>query len=416
MAKRDKSEKSPQKIVSSTKGDKRDKLIDKVYDLINSGDAQAYFLDQPELSPSDIVDWISTGDPILDIYVSNRIGGGIPVGRITEINGLESSGKSLLIGHLLKETQAKDGIAVLIDTEFSVDRNFLQAIGVDLSKLVYVPTNLIENAFQIIENIIETVRKENSDRLITIAVDSIMGATDATENEGDWGKAGYATQKAIILSRAMRKITERIAKQRIALLFTNQLRTKIGVMFGDPWTTSGGKAIPFHASLRLRLKMMSKIKVGDKVVGVKTNCGVIKSRLGSMYNSCNFDIYFDRGIDSENTWFEQGKAVGAIVKAKKLEDETQPEGPKNKLKEVKGYFMLANDPERKRFNASTFGQEVLTNEESKAFILNQIAEKVMLKYSTDKEAINKELIEYGEVGEIDDGEDVKQKSKNKDTD
>ena len=412
MAKsKSKSEKSPQKIVPSTKGEKRDKLIDKVYDLINSGDAQAYFLDQPELSPADIVDWISTGDPILDIYVSNRVNGGIPVGRITEINGLESSGKSLLIGHILKETQKKDGIAVLIDTEFSVDRNFLSAIGVDLSKLVYVPTNLIENAFQIIENIIETVRKENSDRLITIAVDSVMGATDETENEGDWGKAGYATQKAIILSRAMRKITERIAKQRIALIFTNQLRTKMGVMFGDPWTTSGGKAIPFHSSLRLRLKMMSKIKVGDKVIGIKTNCGVIKSRLGSMYNTCNFDIYFDRGIDAENTWFEQGKAVGAIIKAKALTDPNQPEGPKNKYKEVKGYFMLANDPERKRFNSSTFADVALSDPKNKEFILNEIAQKVMLKYCTDKEAIKKELIEYGDVGELDDGESVEQKLK-----
>jgi len=414
MAKsKDKSEKSPKKVVSSSKGEQRDKLIDKVYDLINYGDAPAYFLDQPELSPSDIVDWISTGDPILDIYVSNRVNGGIPVGRITEVNGLESSGKSLLIGHLLKETQKKGGIAVLIDTEFSVDRNFLAAIGVDLSKMIYVPTNLIENAFQIIENIIETVRKENSDRLITVAVDSVMGATDKNELEGDWEKKGYATQKSIILGRAMRKITETIAKHRIALVFTNQLRSKIGVMFGDPWTTSGGKAIPFHSSLRLRLKMMSKIKIGDKVVGIKTNCGVIKSRLGSMYNSCNFDIYFDRGIDAENTWFEQGKAVGAIIKAKALTDPSLPEGPKNKYKEVKGYFMLSNDPERKRFNASTFADVILTDEKNKEFLLNEIAEKVMLKYSSDKEAINKELIEYGEVGELDDGEDVEKKIKSK---
>lgn len=402
MAKKSKEEKSPVKKVSPTKGEKRDKLVDKVYDLINSGIVPAYFLDQPELSPSDIIDWVSTGDPILDLYISNRINGGIPVGRITEINGLESSGKSLLVGHILKETQAKGGIAVFIDTEFAVSREFLEAIGVDLSKLIYVPTSLIENAFQVIENIIETVRKDDSDRLITIAVDSVMGATNQSEDEADWGKQGYATHKAIILSQAMRKITERIAKFRIALLFTNQLRTKMGVMFGDPWTTSGGKAIPFHASLRLRLKMMSKIKVGDKVVGIKTNCGVMKSRLGSMYNSCNFDIYFDRGIDPETTWFEQGKTVKAIVKAKKLEDESQPEGPKNKYKEVKGYWMLADDPTMERFNTSTFKDVVLVNDEKKKYLLEKIAESVQLKYARDKESIDKELIEYGEVGEIED--------------
>lgn len=388
------------KNIEKTIVSNRDKLVERVYDLINSAGTHAYFLDQPDLSPSDIIDWVSTGDPILDIYISNRVGGGIPVGRITEINGLESSGKSLLVGHILKETQAKGGIAVLIDTEFAVDRNFLSAIGVDLSKLVYVPTNLIENAFQVIENIIETVRKENSDRLITIAVDSIMGATDEVENESTWSKSGYATQKAIILSKAMRKITERIAKHRIALIFTNQLRTKMGVMFGDPWTTSGGKAVPFHASLRLRLKMMSKIKSGDKVIGIKTNCAVIKSRLGSMYNSCNFDIYFDRGIDPETTWFEQGKLSGAIIKAKALVDPNKPEGPDNKYKEVKGYFMLKDDPDMSRFNSTTFADVILKDEKKKQMLLNSIAEYVTLKYSKDKQSINKELIEYGEVGEI----------------
>jgi len=386
------------KIVEKYSSPNRDELISKVYDVINSSDGNysAFFLDEDK-SDSEIVDWISTGDPVTDLCISNRKNGGIPVGRITEIAGLEGTGKSLLIAHLMAETQKRGGIAVIIDTEFATDKDFLAAIGVDLSKLIYINDSVLENAFEIIENIVETVRKNNSDRLICIAIDSIMGATDESEDESDWSKTGYATQKARVLGKAMRKITSLIAKHRIALVLTNQLRAKLNTMaFADPWTTSGGKAVPFHASLRLRLQQLNKLKIKDKVVGIKTRVKVVKSRLGSMYNTCSFDIYFDRGIDTVSTWFDVGKLYKVIIPAKKLEDETQPESKTNKYKDVKGQYMIEGDPKMTRFQLPSFKESILDVPELKQILYDAIADAVLLKYrDINQNPINRNEIEYG---------------------
>jgi recombination protein RecA len=131
--------------------------------------------------------------------------------------------------------------------------------------------------------------------------------------EADYDKDGYATDKAIIISKAMRKITNMIGRQSIALVFTNQLRQKMNAMFGDPWTTSGGKALAFHASVRLRLKNMGQLKAGDRIVGIKVRCQVIKNRMGPPLRHADFDIFFDRGIDNYGGWLSVMKD-GKIVK------------------------------------------------------------------------------------------------------
>ena len=144
---------------TSEKPSLRDKLVNTIYNEINSSETSfgAYFLDDPQFNPTDITDWISTGNPILDVLISNRRDGGIPVGRITEINGLESSGKSLLVSHILVETQKKGGVPILIDTEHAADRGFLKAIGLDFGNFIYAPIPIIEDALQTITNIIEKV-------------------------------------------------------------------------------------------------------------------------------------------------------------------------------------------------------------------------------------------------------------------
>lgn len=265
----------------------------------------AFFLDGDD-APTNVGGWVSTGCAMLDVAISNRPYGGFPVGRITEITGLEQSGKSLLASHVLAETQKKGGVGVMIDTEMSVSREFWEAIGVDVSKLLYVNADSVEQLFDYIETIIEKVRKKDSDKLVTIVVDSVAAASTKDEIDGDFDKDGYATGKAIIISKAMRKITNMIGRQKITLVFTNQLRQKMGVMFGDPWTTSGGKALAFHSSVRLRLKNMGKIKQGSgqnaKVVGMKARCQVIKNRIGPPMRSADFDIFFDRGIDDYGSW------------------------------------------------------------------------------------------------------------------
>ena len=278
----------------------------------------AFFLDNND-SPTNVEGWVSTGASMLDVAISNRPYGGLPVGRITEITGLEQSGKSLVSAHLLAETQKLGGIAVLIDTENAVSREFLEAIGVDTTKLLYVVAETVEQCFEYTETIIEKVRTSSKDKYVTIVVDSVAAASTEKEMEADYGKDGYATDKAIIISKAMRKITNLIGRQKITLVFTNQLRQKMNAMpFSDPWTTSGGKAIAFHASVRLRLKSMGTIKAKDgsgneRIVGIKVRCQVVKNRMGPPLRSADFDIFFDRGIDNYGAWLGSMKE-NAIVK------------------------------------------------------------------------------------------------------
>jgi recombination protein RecA len=325
----------------------------------------AYFLtDEGGDAPTNVKDWVSTGNAMLDVAISNRPYGGLPVGRITEITGLEQSGKSLLSAHLLAETQRKGGVAVLIDTETAVSREFLEAIGVDISKLLYVSVDTVEGIFEACETIIEQVRKGDKDRLVTIVVDSVAAASTHKELEADYGKDGYATDKAIIISKAMRKITNMIGRQSIALVFTNQLRQKMNAMFGDPWTTSGGKALAFHASVRLRLKNMGQLKAGDRIVGIKVRCQVIKNRMGPPLRHADFDIFFDRGIDNYGGWI-------SVMKDAKL------------VKQGGAWYTYTDieSGEEIKFQAKDF-VSILEDEDLKDQIYRRICEATILQYKT----------------------------------
>ena len=275
----------------------------------------AYFLDGSEETPTDLTEWVSTGDDMLDLAISNRPNGGFPVGRIVEITGLEASGKSLVSAHTLANTQKKGGLAVYMDTENAINQEFLEALGIDTSKLLYVPLETVEDIFDAMDSIIESVRKSDKDRLVTIVVDSVAAATTKVELSADYDQAGYATQKAIIISKAMRKITNLIGRERILVVFTNQLRVRMGVSFGDPYTTSGGKALGFHASCRLRLKKMGQVKAkSGEIVGIKTKAQVIKNRMGPPLRSVDFNIYFDRGIDRYGSWLSTMKSNELVKK------------------------------------------------------------------------------------------------------
>lgn len=298
----------------------RDDMADNLADVLNKANKDsgtvAFFLDQHD-DPSQITDWISTGSSLLDLAISNRPHAGIPCGRITEITGLEASGKSLLSAHILAETQKKGGVAVFIDTETSVSEDFLKSIGVDIKSMLYINIDTVEDIFDNIENIIATVRKSNKDRLVTIVTDSVAAASTKKEMESDHGQDGYATGKAIAISKAMRKITNMIARQKVALVFTNQLRQKLGAMpFADQWTTSGGKALAFHASVRLRLASTGQLKkktdFGNEVVGIKCKAKVVKNRLGPPMRSAEFEIFFNRGIDDASSWLAALKTLGVI--------------------------------------------------------------------------------------------------------
>jgi recombination protein RecA len=327
----------------------------------------AYFLNGDLESPSDVKGWVGSGSSMLDLAISNKPNGGFPVGRITEITGLEASGKSLLAAHALANTQKKDGLAVYIDTENAVSREFLEAIGLNLEKMLYVPLDNIEDIFEAIESIIESVRKSNKDRLVTIVVDSVMGASTKIEQAADYGKDGWATSKAIILSKGMRKITNMIGRERICLIFTNQLRSRLGVMFGDPWTTSGGKAIPFHASVRLRLKSVGQIKVKkngiDQTIGIKTRCQVVKNRLGPPLKMIDYDIYFESGIDNYGGWLN-------VMKDHKLVDQAG------------AWYSYTNKVTSKviKFLSKDFEKKLNDDPELKEVIYNEICDSYILRY------------------------------------
>lgn len=309
---------------SKSKSELSDSLANTLADSINKqfkGQAlkTAFFLAGDNDAPTHVTEFISSGCSMLDLAISNRPNGGFPVGRITEITGLEASGKSLLAAHTLAETQKRGGLAVYIDTEAATSAEFLEAIGADLKTMLYVPLETIEEIFETIETIVDGVRKSDKDRLVTIVVDSIMGASTKIEMAAEYDKDGYATSKSIILSKAMRKVTNWIARERICLIFTNQLRTKLGVSFGDQWTTAGGKAIPFHASVRLRLKNTGQIKAKingvEQIVGSKTNVQVVKNRIGPPHRKVDYEIYYDSGIDNYGGWLAIMKTFDIVTQA-----------------------------------------------------------------------------------------------------
>lgn len=340
----------------------------------------AYFL--TEDAPANVNEWISTGSSTLDLVISNRKHGGIPVGRITEITGLEASGKSLLAAHLLAETQRKGGVAVYIDTESAVSMDFLQAIGVDISKLVYVQLQLIEDVFTSVEDIIEKIRTSSKDKLVTIVVDSVAAASTKVEIEADYEKEGWATTKAIIMGKALRKINDMIARQRIALIFTNQLREKLGVSFGDVYTTSGGKALGFHASVRLRLKSAGQIKKSEEVVGIKCKALVIKNRMGPPLRTADYDMFFSSGIDNYGGWLTLMKNYELVSQS----------GAWYSLKDQNGKDV--------KFQSKDWANMLDNDAEFKEYIYNQIADVVIMKY---KPATQIDLDEY-DIQAIKEGE------------
>ena len=371
---------------------KRDELTESLADMLNKSNKDtgktAFFLDDKE-DPSVITDWISTGSDLLDLAISNRLHGGIPVGRITEITGLEASGKSLLSAHLLAETQKKGGVAVFIDTEQSVSQDFLTAIGVNTKQMLYVASQTVEDIFEKIESIIAHVRKSNRDRLVTIVVDSVAGASTKAELESDHGKDGFATGKAIIISKAMRKINDMIGKQRIALIFTNQLRVNLqAAMFGDKYITSGGKALQFHASVRLRLKGMGALKVtqnGEPVhIGVKTRAVVVKNRLGPPMRHADFNIYYDSGVDNYGNWIEVMKKYSIITGVKSP------------------YNYTRNSGEAIKLDTKTFAKDMKADAELREEMYQKIAGASIMKYQTQDSEIREDV----EVDDSVDGEDV----------
>lgn len=244
-------------------------------------------------SPCVVADWISTGCTVLD----KIMGGGLPVGRMTEIYGDNSTGKSLIAAQIAAVAQEQGHIVVYADTESAVSLDIMKAVGVDVDQLVYTAPDTVEEVFDFFQNCIESKISRYADRTMVLIWDSVAGTSVEQEMAADFGKAIMGTH-ARTISQAMRKITREFSKCNIAALFLNQTRENIGVLFGSKVTTFGGKAIGFHASVRIELRLAGKIKTArKKIIGVQTKAICVKNKIAVPYQEALLPIYFGHGID-----------------------------------------------------------------------------------------------------------------------
>ena len=250
------------------------------------------------------VETIPTGALSLDM----ALGGGIPKGRIIEIYGPESSGKTTMTLHAVAEIQKEGGVAAFVDAEHALDPAYAKRLGVDVEKLLVSQPDSGEQALEIVETLVR------SNAVDLVVVDSVAALVPQAEIEGDMGDSHMGLQ-ARLMSQALRKLTGIINRSKCTVIFINQLRMKIGVMFGNPETTTGGNALKFYASVRMDIRRIGQIKVGEEITGNRVRVKVVKNKIAPPFRQAEFDIMYNQGISSEGDVLDLATEKGFVEKA-----------------------------------------------------------------------------------------------------
>jgi recombination protein RecA len=251
------------------------------------------------------IDSISTGSISLDAALGI---GGVPRGRVIEIYGPESSGKTTICLHIIAEAQKSGGLAAFIDAEHAMDIAYAKKLGVDVNNLLLSQPEFGEQALEIVETLVR------SNAIDIIVVDSVAALTPRAEIEGEMGDPTMGVQ-ARLMSQALRKLTSAISKSKTSVMFTNQLRQKIGVMFGNPETTTGGNALKFYASVRMDVRRIEAIKDGTNVIGNRTRVKVVKNKVAPPFKEAQFDILYNEGISKLGDLVDTAVELNVVAKS-----------------------------------------------------------------------------------------------------
>jgi recombination protein RecA len=274
------------------------------------------------------IDAIPTGSIGLDAALGV---GGLPRGRIVEIFGPESSGKTTLTLHVIAEAQKKGGICAFIDAEHAMDPEYSKRIGVKIDDLLISQPDTGEQALEICESLVR------SGKIDVIVVDSVAALTPKDEIEGDMG-AMHVGKQARLMSQALRKLTAIVARSKTIVIFINQIRMQIGVMFGNPETTPGGKALKFYTSVRLDIRRIAQIKKGEEVMGGRVRVKVVKNKVAAPFKQTEFDLMYNEGISKEGEILALGEKFGLIKKSSGGSYEYPPQDGKGEgIKLGRGY-------------------------------------------------------------------------------
>jgi len=287
---------------------------------------------------------ISTGSLGLDLALGI---GGFPKGRVIEIYGPESSGKTTLALHTIAESQKKGGVCAFIDAEHALDPSYAKKLGVNIEELLISQPDTGEQALEIADTLVRT------GAVSVLVIDSVAALTPRAELEGDMGDSLPGLQ-ARLMSQALRKLTGSIARSNTMVIFINQIRMKIGVMFGSPETTTGGNALKFYASVRIDIRRVTQIKEKDEIIGHETRCKVVKNKVAPPFKQVEFDIMYGEGISKAGELIDLGVKIGIIDKAGSwyaYGDERLGQGKENARQFLKNNSDIAGDIEQKIRNS-----------------------------------------------------------------